>query len=697
MRHLGDVTKINGAAIEPVDIITFGAPCQDLSVAGKRAGMKNEAVGDDETTRSGLFFDAVRIIEEMREADVLRGRTGELIRPRYAIYENVPGALSSNSGDDWQAVLTALIRVADPDAPTVPLPTKGKWAKYGGYMGIGRYGLWSCAYRIHDAQYYGVAQRRRRVTVLCDYCGWTAGRILFDPQYRRETQTADPEQAESDSGTEPGRAVQSVAESLRGHSGQSGAAGEETPGGSGNGATESDDRSGVGVTITDREDAKEDQGALSFQERAGKPGGGKGILIQNERTGALSTLTNQSVLAPEYVDTSHADDVVRTGDTVSALQGRDYKGGKLVKTEVPDVAGTLDASYYKGCGERNGVEREVVVSTVCLEGNGTRESHRGDGYRETDTMYTLNTTEQHAVAYGIDQQGGKGGANYTVNVAPPILSDSHGTPHAVAYNDSTSCIACDVYNQEETGEIAGTVTAACGGTNTSGPKVIVQEEQHAVAYATQACGDRNNAAQSVSEELAYTIPANPMSDRGQAIVYGISPYASNAMLSDNPHSGIYEAETSRTLDLNGGSPACNQGGIAIVEPCLNSWDIQSKHVQPEDGVAESLYAGECRYGGGESYVLQEPTVYNGEVITSPTNQSKPKPGVCHALTNDTRNYLVEEVASGFSFGQSANARSLGYQEECSPTLRGGEGGNQKPVVLVEQTALTSNGDDSTDL
>lgn len=122
---------------------------------------------------------------------------------------------------------------------------------------------------------------------------------------------------------------------------------------------------------------------------------------------------------------------------------------------------------------------------------------------------------QSVFAYGIDQQGGKGNANYTEDVAPTILSDSHGTPHGVA-------------------------------------------------YATQACGDRDNASQSYREETAYSLPANPMSDRGQAVIYGISPYCSNAMMSDNPHSGIYKAETSRTLDLNGGSPACNQGGIAVV-------------------------------------------------------------------------------------------------------------------------------------
>lgn len=125
IRHYGDITKIDGTKIEPVDIITFGAPCQDLSVAGLRKGMKHEDAGDDETTRSGLFYEAIRIIKEMRDHDRATGRTGELIRCRYAVYENVPGAFSSNKGADFQAVLTALVRIVEPDAPDLPLPDKG--------------------------------------------------------------------------------------------------------------------------------------------------------------------------------------------------------------------------------------------------------------------------------------------------------------------------------------------------------------------------------------------------------------------------------------------------------------------------------------------------------------------------------------------------------------------------------------------
>ena len=112
MKHYGDVSKISGLQIEPVDIITFGAPCQDLSVAGKRSGMKHEVLGDNETTRSGLFFEAIRIIKEMREST-----NGEY--PKYAVYENVPGAFSSNKGHDFHAVLEALCSVCD---GTVSIP-----------------------------------------------------------------------------------------------------------------------------------------------------------------------------------------------------------------------------------------------------------------------------------------------------------------------------------------------------------------------------------------------------------------------------------------------------------------------------------------------------------------------------------------------------------------------------------------------
>lgn len=168
MKHLGDISKINGGEIEPVDIITFGSPCQDLSVAGKRAGLKHEANGDEETTRSGLFMEAVRIIKEMRKAT--NGRY-----PTFALWENVPGAFSSNKGEDFRIVCEELIKIIEPSAVMPEVPKNG-WNYSDSYIGDG----WSLAYRVFDAQYWGVPQRRRRIHLVVDFRGERASEILFE-------------------------------------------------------------------------------------------------------------------------------------------------------------------------------------------------------------------------------------------------------------------------------------------------------------------------------------------------------------------------------------------------------------------------------------------------------------------------------------------------------------------------------------
>ena len=167
MKHLGDITQINGAEIEPVDIVTFGSPCQDLSVAGTQKGL---IAGK----RSSLFFEAIRIIMEMREAT--HGKY-----PRYAVWENVPGALSSNQGRDFLAVLRAFIEAAGGDGADVPesgwggKTRKPVWRNAGCVVGEG----YSVAWRMLDTQYWGVPQRRRRIFLVCDFAGERAGEILF--------------------------------------------------------------------------------------------------------------------------------------------------------------------------------------------------------------------------------------------------------------------------------------------------------------------------------------------------------------------------------------------------------------------------------------------------------------------------------------------------------------------------------------
>ena len=195
MKHLGDISKINGAEIEPVDIITFGSPCQDLSVAGKRAGLKHEVNGDEETTRSGLFMEAVRIIKEMRDAT-----NGKY--PRIALWENVPGAFSSNKGEDFRVVLEELIKIVEPTASMPAVPQRG-WAYADCHCGNG----WSIAYRVLDAQYIRTAQRRRRVYLVLDLGGERAREILFE----RESLRGNP--------TEGGAPWQGIASYVEGCSG----------------------------------------------------------------------------------------------------------------------------------------------------------------------------------------------------------------------------------------------------------------------------------------------------------------------------------------------------------------------------------------------------------------------------------------------------------------------------------------------
>lgn len=169
MIHLGDITKIDGKRIDPIDVIVGGSPCQDFSTAGKRAGLAGE--------RSGLLMEQIRLTKELRQQDAERGKPAHLCRPRYFIWENVPGAFSSKKGEDFAAVLEEVIRVIEPKAPSVSVPEKG-WPTAGCiYDDMGR---WSVAWRVHDAQFWGVPQRRRRIALVADFGGLSAPEVLFE-------------------------------------------------------------------------------------------------------------------------------------------------------------------------------------------------------------------------------------------------------------------------------------------------------------------------------------------------------------------------------------------------------------------------------------------------------------------------------------------------------------------------------------
>lgn len=264
MLHLGDITKISGCDAPVVDCIIGGSPCQDLSVAGKRAGLAGE--------RSGLFMEQIRIVKEMRA----RGGTNDAVRPRYMVWENVPGAFSSNGGKDFAAVLEETIRVVEPEASAVPVPEKG-WPTSGCFMGD----KWSVAWRVLDAQFWGVPQRRRRIALIADFGGHSAPEICF------------------------------VRKSLSGNLEPGEQKGKEAAGGAGGGADEA-----VGCDIYN-------------------------LATSGDKAVSLTTSTNATGSGPSVI---------------------------------------------------------------------------------------------HPMAYGIDQQGGKGSANYAADVMPTICGDSHGTPHAVAYS-----------------------------------------------------------------------------------------------------------------------------------------------------------------------------------------------------------------------------------------------------------------------
>ncbi len=269
MKHLGDVSRIKGAEIEPVDIITFGSPCQDMSVAGKRAGLKHTAVGDEETTRSGLFMEAIRIIKEMRV------KTNG-IYPRFAVWENVPGAFSSNRGEDFRLVLEEFIKITEPDAVMPAVPQAG-WAYADCISGDG----WSLAYRVFDAQHWGVPQRRRRIYLVADFRGECAGKILFEREGVR---------GYFETGRTPWQGIAVDAQNCAG----------------------ADDRAG--------------EVPYTLKIRSGCEGGGKGALVQKDKSATLATNNDQYLFQPIIVDSIGGKaETAWHGDTAPCLKATHYK------------------------------------------------------------------------------------------------------------------------------------------------------------------------------------------------------------------------------------------------------------------------------------------------------------------------------------------------------------------------------------
>ncbi len=365
MRHLGDITKINGAEIGAVDVITGGSPCQDLSIAGKRAGLAG--------ARSGLFMEQIRIVKEMREHDRANGRTGDMVRPRFMVWENVPGAFSSNKGQDFAAVLEEIIRIAEPEAPDIEVPEKG-WNTWGGYHDeVG--GRWSVAWRVHDAQHWGVPQRRRRISVVADFGGDTAGEILFERK------------------------------SVSGHPAPRGAAGEEVAGGFGAGAYPE-----IARSLTARYDGSPciDRGpnivCAAFKAGQGAKANGIGYAEECAPTlGAVSSGLNQcpSVLVFDRAQITSPNNRSTVGPDKLCPTLHTFGEGPVVCYQMQGFGDYREGDVASNCKQRDYKDStDLVVSSVdcrnCTEGgeiNGTLQAKESGG----NSLNLNNTVRQNMV------------------------------------------------------------------------------------------------------------------------------------------------------------------------------------------------------------------------------------------------------------------------------------------------------------
>ena len=421
VKQLGSVTDIDGGAVEPVDIITFGSPCQDLSVAGKQLGIH-------EGQRSNLFFEAVRIIKEMRAADERIGRTGKHIRPRFAVWENVPGAFSSNKGADFKAVLEALAGVRE-DGVDVPQPKK--WNTGGGILGNG----WSIAWRVYDAQYWGVPQRRKRIYLVADFASERAPEILFE----RESVRGNP--------AESGTAWESIAAHVEGSTGGS---------------------------------------CIAFKERAGKPGGGKGILPAVGRAFTLATNVDQSVV---YEPKSLMEENWAAQDVKNALRANGSKSGSCVVERIDESGEPICLNFQGNKGGCCTTQDGTVYSLNAMHGH--------DVHVIADRVKCLNPCDCQSKR------------QHDINGVYPTLQ---------AYNGGGG--RCDgvVYALQGNG-IDRADTAGCNGYGWREGEMYTLNTIDRPAVAFQASGDRDNPDISVSDRV-YCLAANPMSDRGQAVCVG---------------------------------------------------------------------------------------------------------------------------------------------------------------------------------
>ena len=449
VKHLGDINSIRGDEIEPVDIITFGSPCTDMSVAGKRAGLGGQ--------QSCLFYQAIRIVEEMRCAT-----DGKY--PRFIVWENVPGAFSSNKGEDFKAVLEAVCSVKD-ESISVPGPPKGKWANAGTVVGDGL----SLAWRVLDAQFWGIPQRRKRIYLVADFAGGSAGKILFE------------------------------SEGVSGYSAEGFRAWQGAAGGA--------------------------------ADRTGTAGG----ICLNDQGGQRMDVTDD-VTCTLRAEAHHPPCVLESAGFCTEHSAQARGIGYEEETSPTLRAGTVPAAVA--------LENHPADSRVKLSEDGrvqTLTSRMGTGGGNVPMVMDAETPKTLKIRSG-REGGGKG---------------------AIIQDDKSATLSC---NNDQT-----VFVPFCKG------------------YCAHYKGD---APTWKGGKVANTLNTFDVGESrcNELVVqaYGICSKDSNAMKSDNPHSGFYEADTSRTLDGNGGNPSCNQGGIAVVSVQGSMIGREDKNGPQGSGVNEDV-------------------------------------------------------------------------------------------------------------
>ena len=426
VKHYGDVTALSGAELPPVDIITFGSPCKDMSIAGKREGLGG--------SRSNLFFEAVRIVKEMRNAT-----DGKY--PSWLCWENVPGAFSSNGGDDFKAVVDALRGIKDPEADT---PRPSKWPNAGLLLADN----YSLAWRVLNAQHFGVPQRRKRIYLVCDLAGQRAGKVLFEsegvsgysPQGFRSWQGTS-RAFEEGSGTtggvivlnDQGGSFMNVSEDVTGtlRAQMDGhpptvleaIAIENYPIDSR--AKLSEDNSVQ--TLTSRMGTGGNNVPLVMKIRCGCEGGGKGPLIQRDRSATLGCNNDQTVFVPTAFGICSKDS--------NAMKSDNPNSGFY----EADSSRTLDGNGGNPSCNQGGIA--VVAVQGSMIGRKDENGPQGSGVNE-DVSFTLDAVDRHAVAYGIDRaafnqgQNAQFGITIESEVEPPMLAKGPGAVAHPVYSTS---------------------------------------------------------------------------------------------------------------------------------------------------------------------------------------------------------------------------------------------------------------------